>query len=69
MILGQRFEQLCLPNERRKQVMELAHDIVGGHLGAKRTRERIRLSFWWPTMTRDVKSYVKNARHARKEHV
>ena len=26
MMLGQRLEQLCLPNERRKQVVKLAHD-------------------------------------------
>ena len=39
MILGQGFDQICLPCERKKQVMELAHDIAGGHLGAKRTRE------------------------------
>ena len=66
MILGQDFEQICLPSGRRKQVMELAHDIAGGHLGAKRTRERIRLSFWWPTLTRDVKSYVQKCEACQK---
>jgi len=66
MILGQGFDQICLPCERRKQVMELAHDIAGGHLGAKRTRERIRLSFWWPTLTRDVKTYVQKCETCQK---
>jgi len=56
-ILGQTFSQLCLPKSRRGQVLELAHDTFGGHLGAKRTRERIRLSFTWPFLTSDCKRY------------
>ena len=56
-ILGQSFSQLCLPKTRRTQVLELAHDTFGGHLGEKRTRERIRLSFTWPTLTSDCKRY------------
>ena len=56
-ILGQSFSQLCLPKSRRSQVLELAHDTFGGHLGEKRTRERIRLSFTWPTLTSDCKRY------------
>jgi len=67
MILGQEFDQICLPCERRKQVMELAHDIAGGHLGAKRTCERIKLSLWWPTMTRDVKTYVQKCETCEKK--
>ena len=41
-ILGQSFCQLCLPKPRRAQVLQLAHDTFGSHLGAKRTQERIR---------------------------
>ena len=56
-ILGQSFSQLCLPQGRRSQVLELAHDTFGGHLGEKHTRERIRLSFTWPTIASDCKRY------------
>jgi len=56
-ILGQTFSQLCLPKSRRGQVLELAHDTFGGHLGEKRIRERIRLSFTWPSLTSDCKRY------------
>ena len=66
MILGQGFDQICLHCERKKQVMKLAHDIASGHLNAKRTRERIRLSFWWPTMTRDVETYVQKCETCQK---
>ena len=56
-ILGQTFSQLCLPKSRRGQVLELAHDTFGGHLGEKRTRERILLSFTWPSLTSNCKRY------------
>ena len=56
-ILGQGFTQLCLPKSRRVQVLELAHDTFGGHLGGKRTQERIRLSFTWPTLASDCRKY------------
>ena len=55
-ILGQSFSHLCLL-KTRTQVLELAHDTFGGHLGEKRTRERICLSFTWPTLTSDCKRY------------
>jgi len=43
----------------------MAHDTFGGHLGEKRTRERIRLSFTWPTLISDCKKYTRAARAAR----
>ena len=56
---GQTVCQLCVPEGRRGHVLKLAHDSVfGGHMGEKKTRERIRLSFYWPGLRRDVKEYV-----------
>ena len=31
-------------------------------MGAKRTRERIAYTFFWPTLTADCKEYVKTCR-------
>ena len=53
-ILGQSFEQLCLPYCRRAQAIKLAHETFGGHLGAKKTKARLKLSFTWPTISADV---------------
>ena len=52
--LGQDYEQLVLPVNRRSEVMKLAHEIYASHLGAKKTKERIKLSFTWPTIASDV---------------
>ena len=65
MILGQRFDQICLPENRRSQVLMLGHSIAGGHLGSKKTRERIRLSFYWPTLTSDVQKYVQTCKECQ----
>jgi len=52
--LGQNYEQLVLPVNRRQEVMKLAYEIYSGHLGANKTKERIKLSFAWPTVASDV---------------
>jgi len=53
-ILGQEFEQLCLPKTRRAEAIKLAHQVGGGHLAAMKTKERLKLSFTWPTIAADV---------------
>jgi len=41
-------------------MMQLAHDSVfGGHLGERKTRERMRLSFYWPNLRQDVQQYIR----------
>ena len=54
-VAGQVCEQLCVPLSRRLQVLTLAHEAYGAHLGPTKTRDRIRLLFYWPTLTADCK--------------
>jgi len=76
-VCGHVVQQLCVPHGRRLQVMRLAHDaVVSGHLGDQKTRERIRLNFYWPNMKRDITSYTASchpcqlrARAKRTDHV
>jgi len=53
-ILGQGFEQLCLPKTRRAETIKLAQQVGGGHLAAKKTKKRLKVSFTWPTIAADV---------------
>jgi len=56
---GQPVCQLCVPQGRRDEVLKLAHDFVfGGHMGERKTFERVRLSFYWPKMRKCIKYYV-----------
>jgi len=56
---GHKVKQLCVPYGRRMEVMRLAHDAVtAGHPEGHKTRERIRLNFFWPNLKHDVTSYI-----------
>ena len=51
-------EQLVLPLQCRKTVLQLAHQLAG-HLGRDKTTRRILQRFYWPTMHRDVAQFCK----------
>ena len=51
--------QLVPPTNHREGVMEVAHDsILGGHLGGKKTLDRVTSNFHWPGVAGDVQRYV-----------
>lgn len=48
------------PKSRRREILRKLHDSpIGGHLGAWKTMERVRQSFYWPGMGADIAKYVK----------
>ncbi|XP_077564545.1 LOW QUALITY PROTEIN: uncharacterized protein LOC144180009 [Haemaphysalis longicornis] len=54
-IAGAKVTTLVLPSERREEVLLLAHEsLCGGHLGPKKTKARIKYSFFWPGLEADV---------------
>ena len=58
---GQAVCQLCVPQGRRDNILQLAHESgFGRHLGERKTRERIRLSFYWPGLHKTVLSHVQS---------
>ena len=64
--VGEKCVQLCLPETRRKAVLELAHCTLGCHQATRRTRDRIRLSFFWPTLTKDVRKFCDSCEACQK---
>lgn len=57
-VSGYQVKQLVLPLSRRKDVLEIAHESVfGAHLAARKTVERIKFSFFWPSMSKEIKDY------------
>ena len=57
-ILGHKVKQLVLPQCRQAVVLKMGHDAAfAGHLSSRRTRQRIRLSFWFPKMDQIVSEY------------
>ena len=53
--------QVVVPSKFRNQVMKLAHESnFGGHLGNKKTRDRIQSNFFRPGMHADVGRYCRS---------
>jgi transposase InsO family protein len=53
--------RLVVPVKLRRMLVRLAHDApTGGHRGAEKTYERLRLLYWWPGMKADIEAFVKS---------
>jgi hypothetical protein len=52
--------RVLTPTAIRADLLREAHNsALGGHQGIFRTAERIRESFWWPSMQADIASHIK----------
>jgi hypothetical protein len=52
--------QIIVPKIYQNEVLNIAHDSpMGGHLGVRKTRDKIWKHFWWPTLTKDVSDYCR----------
>ena len=59
--LGGYSKQIMVPKTLRRKIMEVVHDtIFGGHLGIKKTKERIQTNFYWVGMQGDVTSFCRS---------
>uniref|UniRef100_A0A8C6LIR9 Gypsy retrotransposon integrase-like protein 1 n=1 Tax=Nothobranchius furzeri TaxID=105023 RepID=A0A8C6LIR9_NOTFU len=54
------FRQLVVPQKFRSQVLYLALDHFSGHLGKRKTYQRILGNFFWPGMKSDVPRYCQS---------
>lgn len=56
--LGEPWLQVVVPITIRQLVLKTAHDMLG-HLGVRKTYDRIMRHFYWPKLKKDVAAYVK----------
>ena len=57
---GMSVEQLVLPVQCRRTVLQLAHEIpLAEHMGKTKTARRILQRFYWPTLYKDVAEFCK----------
>ena len=55
---GKSHRQVVVPTKMRGKVLSTRHDSpMAGHLGQKKTRERIWQDFFWPGIVGDIKRY------------
>ena len=58
---GKPVKQIVLPRVLRAHVTALAHESDrGGHLGAKKTKDKVLLDFYWPGIGEDVEQYCRS---------
>ena len=51
-----------MPKVYHREVISIAHDNgpMAGHLGIRKTHDRILNYFWWPTLRKDVSEYCRS---------
>ncbi len=60
-IHGTKVLQFVTPKSQRKNIIKLIHDQpFGSHSGITRTKQMIRMSNWWPNMSKDITDYIKS---------
>ena len=60
-------DQIVLPKKCRNSVLHIAHTIpTAGHLGKKKTANRILGRFYWPTLYRDVADFCRSCEACQK---
>lgn len=65
--LGEVISQIVVPNSMRKTVLSLGHDVLlAGHLGTKKTRDRIMRHFFWPGILSDISEYCRSCPECQK---
>ena len=56
-----KFQQLVVPESLRETVLRMGHDMpMAGHLGTRRTLERIQHNFYWPGINSAVRQYCRS---------
>ena len=59
--------KLVVPHNLIQPIIEMHHDkVFAGHQGVKRTRDLIKLNYFWPNMDRDVETYVRQCESCAK---
>ncbi|KAL7647143.1 UNVERIFIED_CONTAM: hypothetical protein RMT77_002401 [Armadillidium vulgare] len=55
---GDYIEQIVVPKKLRQHLISMAHDsIMGGHLGIKKTMDKLITGFYWPGINEDVSRF------------
>lgn len=57
--LGEPIFQTVVPISLRNKVLQTSHCDVAGHLGVRKTYDRILQYFFWPGLKRDVSKFIK----------
>ena len=58
---GKPLKQIIVPEKLKRAIMQVAHgSIMGGHMGIKKTTDKIQRAFYWPGIQADVTGFCKS---------
>lgn len=60
--------RLCVPQSLQNEIMKEGHDSAeeGAHAGFARTYNRLRVTYYWPQMSKDIERYVNTCDYCQK---
>lgn len=58
--VGEPIFQVVVPTNCRSKVLQMSHGEMAGHLGIRKTYDRILQHFFWPRLKRDVALFIKS---------
>ncbi|GBN22026.1 hypothetical protein AVEN_12232-1 [Araneus ventricosus] len=62
-ICGEKVKQIVLPKCRRDEGLRVAHEAPSAaHLGEQKTKQRIKYSFFWPEIKKDVREFCQTCK-------
>ena len=54
---------VVVPHTKHRDLLSVGHDsVIGGHLGIRKSVEKLRQDFWWIGLKKDVIAYIKSCR-------
>ena len=63
----QDYLQLIVPKGLRNTVMKIGHETaMAGHMGTKRTLDRLTMTFYWPGINSDVRLFCRSCDQCQK---
>lgn len=64
---GEQLRQLVIPRTRQRKVIKVVHSIpLAGHLGRRKTTQRVLQWFFWPGVNRDIAMYCRTCVECQK---
>lgn len=57
-IIGDAIFQIVVPTKLRVEVLKTAHDTLAGHIGVRKTYDKVLCYFYWPRLKKDIAAYV-----------
>ncbi|KAL1251972.1 hypothetical protein QQF64_019768 [Cirrhinus molitorella] len=56
---GESLVQVVIPEKFRHIILELSHGDIAGHLGVRKTYDRVLQHFYWPLLKKEISQFIK----------